>query len=152
MTRWTRHAREHLVHELLFGWPVSAADGWYPRRGYPEPGSKRERVARIALANALRKGDAFSIGAVAAPIDPRTDSAIAAQQIEFTSAKDKRHEPKTSLRRNIEIAEFLHDWRGKHPSESIEEAVAAAVDRFGFENRMIWNVWKQFGRKRKSEK
>jgi hypothetical protein len=144
MMRWTRHIRESLAHELLFGWPESDKAGWDSTRRFPVAGSKRERVARIALARALRTGDEFFVGAVAALIDPCTESTIVTRKIEFVRAKDRRHESKTSRRRDIEIAAFLHEWREQHRGESTEATVAATADHFGFADRVIWNVWKNF--------
>jgi hypothetical protein len=141
---WTRHARTDLAHDLLLGRTTSDPKGWYPQRDYPEPGSKRERVARIALARELRRGDQYFMGLVAAMIDPRTESSIIKQKIEFTPSKDRRREPKISGRRDLEIAAFMHEWRATHPDQSIEQVIAKAAEHFGFTDRVIWDAWKTY--------
>jgi hypothetical protein len=140
---WTRASRTDLAHDLLLGRTTSDQQSWHPQHEYPEPGSKRERVARIALARELRKGDQYFIGLVAAMIDPRTESLIIRQKIEFTP-KDRRRESKISGRRDIEIAAFMHEWRAKHPDQSIESVVAEAAEHFGFSERIIWDAWKKY--------
>jgi hypothetical protein len=146
MTRWMRQSRTNLAHEMLLGRPADDSSGWYLKRNYPERGSKRERVARIALARELRRGDEYFIKLVAAMIDPRTNSSIIKQKIEFETA-DKRREPKTSDRRDVEVAAFLHEWREQHPGEPVDDAIAAAEDHFGFGQRIIWSIWSRFKRK-----
>jgi hypothetical protein len=139
---WTRHARTILAHELLLGRPTSDPRGWYSKREFPKPGSKRERVARKALANAIRWKDEFVLQFVADMIDPRTDSAIIRQKIEFAPAKDRRLEHKTSGRRDIEIAAFMHERRAQ--GKSTQDAALDAAEHFGFAVGIIWEAWKVF--------
>jgi hypothetical protein len=141
---WTRLARTELAYELLLGKPISDPEGWYPRREYPEPGSKRERAARTALAMALRKGDRYFIDLVAAMIHPRPQSAIIKQKIEFAPSKDKRRETKPLDRRDLDIAVFIHEWRAAHAGSPVQAAIAEAADHFGFAERIIWAGWKKY--------
>jgi hypothetical protein len=143
MTTWRRHARADLAHDLLLGTTPGGTHprGWISQRQYPQPGSKHERVARIALARELRRGDQYFIGLVAAMIDPRTESSIIKQKIEFTPSKDRRRESKVLDRRDLDIAAFMHEWRTTHPGQSIESAVESAADHFGLAKRIIWGAW-----------
>jgi hypothetical protein len=163
---WTRHVRTDLAHSLLLGSTTSDPDPkpgdpreWSLGQEYPKPGSKLERVARIALARELRRGDEQFIKLVAAMIDPRTSNplnprtgkpriyptklpknSIIKQKIEFTPL-DKRREPKISARRDLAIATFIHEWRVKHPRQSRESAIAEAAEHFRLDAKTIWGVW-----------
>jgi hypothetical protein len=141
---WTRHVRTDLAHSLLMGRTTGDPKGWYPQQKYPEPGTKLERVARKALARALRRGDEQFIKLVSSMIHPGTKSSIIERKIEFTWSEDRRFEPKISGRRDLEIATFIHEWRAKHPGQSIPSAIAEAADHFGFADRTIWDVWKEY--------
>ncbi len=138
-------SRARLAHRLLAGTLTSDPEGWYPKRRYPS--GKRELAARQALADELRREapDGYFVHIIAAMIDPRTDSELIRQKIEFAPAKDSRLETKTSWKLDHDIARFMHEYREKHPGRgSVTKAVDAAVDHFGFETRRIEEAWKMY--------
>jgi hypothetical protein len=152
---WTRHVRTDLAHSLLLGSTTSDPRGWSLGQEYPKPGSKLERVARKALARALRRGDEQFIKLVAAMIDPRTGNppkyssklpknSIIKRKIDFAPSRDKRREPKISARRDLEIATFIHEWRAKHPHQSVESGIAEAAEHFRLDDKTVWGVWNDY--------
>lgn len=143
---WKRHIRTNLAHDLLLGItdPAPHPRGWVSQRRYPQPGSKHERVARIALARELRRRDEYFIGLVAAMIDPDTEHPAIEQSIQFIVSKDRRREPKVSVRRDLDIATFIHEWLSKQPNDGISASVEAAADHFGLASKIVWDAWAKF--------
>jgi hypothetical protein len=143
-----------LAEELLLGKPAGDARGWYIKREYLKPDSKRERVARIALARELRKEAPVGhfVHLLAALIDPRpprkanggtTRRVIPKQTVQFVPPKGGR---RASGRADLDIVVFMREWLAQDPKRrKTDAAVVQAKNHFDVSESRVWQAWRLFG-------
>ncbi len=134
---------EDLAHELLLGSPISGQNGWYHKRQYLKPGSKRESAARAALARLLRDEapDGYFTQIVASMIDPQTNSPLINQRIKIVRLQGGK---RATGRLNIDIAKFIHKRREEQPGITMEAVIYDAAEHFRISERRIKYAWSRF--------
>ena len=124
-------------------------------RTYLKPNSEREKQARAATARVLRKEagrTGYFTHLVACLIDPLPNNVFIKRKIIF---QRPRGTPVRILdRERAKIAAFVQNELTKQKANTtltdaqrrnLKRIMAMTQEKFGYSNRTIWKIWKEFG-------